>query len=65
MTNQVIDYSAEPNFFKLQAVRIPKPVGYWRLCKGAIATKLPIYEKPTPEQIKNTEETFGWVFEDA
>lgn len=65
MTSQVIDYSAEPNFGQFQPIHYPKPVGYWRLCKGFITTKLAIYEKPTPEQIKNTEETFGWVFEDA
>lgn len=63
MTNQETNYSVDTK--RIQLMHIPQPAGYWRLCKGVITTKLAIYEKPTPEQIKNTEETFGWVFEDA
>ena len=40
----------------------PEPVGYWVLYPqstyGHIA--FAVYHKPTPEQIKNTEELLGW-----
>ena len=44
----------------------PKPVGYWILDpQGLWKTKFTMHSKPTDEQIKNTEEFFGWRWEDA
>jgi len=38
-------------------IRAPEPVGYWVV--GQI-NAFPVMEKPTDEQIKNTEELLGW-----
>lgn len=35
------------------------PVGAW-IIGGGTGSHIQIYEKPTEEQIKNTEQTFGW-----
>jgi hypothetical protein len=42
------------------AVHIPKPVGAWDLGKLLFT----VYRRPTDEQIKNTEEFFGWKWVD-
>ena len=42
----------------------PEPVGHWFLNKGAPSVGFPVWVKPTPEQIKATEETFGWEWRD-
>ena len=39
---------------------IPKPVGAWDLGKFQFS----VYRRPTDEQIKNTEEMFGWKWMD-
>lgn len=44
----------------------PKPVGAWVLdppddpTGAGPCTLFSVYRKPTEQQIKNTEETFGW-----
>ena len=40
----------------------PKPVGYWALDPNGMwsGTRMPIYDKPTAEQIENTQKAFGW-----
>ena len=46
----------------------PKPIGYWVLYpndEGLTVTKFSMYNKPTDEQIKNTEELLGWKWENA
>jgi hypothetical protein len=44
----------------------PRPVGYWVLYKdGALNTSFAMYNKPTDEQIKNTEQLLGWHWKDA
>jgi len=43
----------------------PEPVGYWCLYGGGPTTKFGMYQKPTDEQIKNTTELLGWIWEDA
>ena len=44
----------------------PQPVGYWMLYKdGALNTSFTMYNKPTDEQIKNTEQLLGWHWKDA
>tara|TARA_R110000868_G_scaffold29733_2_gene110533 strand:- start:111 stop:323 length:213 start_codon:yes stop_codon:yes gene_type:complete len=47
-------------------IQSPKPVGYWVLYKdGALNTSFAMYNKPTDEQIKNTEQLLGWHWKDA
>lgn len=42
-----------------------QPVGYWVLYPEVLTiTKFAMYHKPTPEQIKNTQELLGWGWED-
>ena len=44
----------------------PKPVGFWVLYPGAVMqTKFGMYQRPTDEQIKATEQLLGWGWEDA
>lgn len=38
-------------------------VGEWNLY-GDVNVRIPLRNKPTPEQIKNTEEAFGWEWKD-
>jgi len=57
----------EYKFFKQ-----PEPVGYWILDPGdwildpggVVHTRFAMYIKPTDEQIKNTEQMFGWKWKD-
>jgi hypothetical protein len=44
---------------------LPKPVGYWLLYGGNSGMQFAMYQKPTDEQIKNTEELLGWKWKDA
>ena len=44
----------------------PKPVGYWCLYSTTgYSVQFSLYQKPTDEQIKNTEEVLGWKWRDA
>ena len=44
----------------------PKPIGYWCLYRTeGFSTQFAMYDKPTAEQIKNTENALGWVWRDA
>jgi hypothetical protein len=45
----------------------PEPIGYWILYPQTAYshTVFAMYYKPTPEQIKNTEELLGWGWKDA
>lgn len=43
----------------------PDPVGWWCIGTGPVAygwTRFAIYNRPTDEQIKNTEALLGWVW---
>lgn len=45
-----------------------QPVGYWQLDNGdspAGSFRIAMRMKPTDEQIKNTEQMFGWKWIDA
>jgi len=42
-----------------------KPVGHWQIGPGNVGILFPVYEKPTDEQIKNTEELLGWKWKDS
>ena len=45
---------------------LPKPVGFWLLYPGeGPKTKFAMYQRPTDEQIKNTEALLGWGWEDV
>jgi len=47
-------------------IQTPKPVGYWILDPGGVVhTQFAMFSKPTGEQIKNTEQMFGWKWKDA
>ena len=44
----------------------PKPVGYWVLYPQSTPyTQFAMYQRPTDEQIKNTEQLLGWGWRDA
>lgn len=44
---------------------LPKIVGFWVLYPGpAPQTRLAMYQRPTDEQIKNTEALLGWGWEE-
>ena len=44
----------------------PKPVGYWCLYQvQGYSTQFAVWNKPTDEQIKNTEELLGWKWKDS
>lgn len=47
----------------------PKPVGFWQLDDGPEGgpgtTWISMRKKPTDQQIKNIEESFGWKWIDA
>lgn len=50
------------------APQIPPTVGFWRLDNDethAGAFQIAMRKKPTDQQIKNTEEAFGWKWIDA
>lgn len=58
-----LDCTIPRSAFTISSVPVPK--GYWVLYKGdPIQTKFAMYRKPTPEQVKNTEELLGWGWED-
>lgn len=41
----------------------PEPVGYWSLYGNEKwTTRFAMYQKPTEQQIKNTEKLLGWVW---
>ena len=43
----------------------PKPVGYWCLYQvQGCSTQFAVWNKPTDEQIKNTEELLGWKWKE-
>ena len=44
----------------------PKPVGWWCLYQvQGYSTQFAVWNKPTDEQIKNTEELLGWKWKEA
>ena len=44
----------------------PKPVGFWVLYPGyGPKTKFAMHQRPTDEQIKNTEALLGWGWDEA
>lgn len=43
----------------------PKAVGFWCLYERMPRVQFAMYQKPTDEQIKNTTELLGWIWEDA
>ena len=53
---------------QLSFIKHPPHVGYWKLdgeYDGAGGLWIAIRKKPTDQQIKNTEEAFGWKWIDA
>lgn len=47
----------------MTGITVPKPVGFWSFgasITGWGGTALPLYTKPTEQQIRNTEELLGW-----
>jgi hypothetical protein len=54
------DLSSTNDFPKSVAISLPKPAGAWDLGKFHIQ----VFRRPTDEQIKNTEEMFGWKWMD-
>ena len=41
----------------------PEPVGYWSLYGAEKwTTRFAMHQRPTDQQIKNTEELLGWVW---
>lgn len=56
------------NTVPLTLYRPPRPVGFWVLGKaedGFGGFNIPMYSKPTDEQIRNTEALLGWKWKDA
>ena len=44
----------------------PKPIGWWCLYQvQGYSTQFAVWNKPTDEQIKNTEELLGWKWKEA
>ena len=50
---------------KITFYKQPDPIGYWCLYDGSPKTVFAMYQKPTDEQIKNTTELLGWIWENA
>ena len=55
-----ITYITYPEFV-ISAVHIPKPVGAWIIGE---TLRIAVTQRVTDEQIKNTEEMFGWKWVD-
>lgn len=53
--------------FPYKFIESPKPIGSWTLDpnKTNFCTRFMVYNKPTEEQIKNTEILLGWKWEDC
>ena len=62
------DLTVPTDTFKMYAP--PKPVGAWVIdppdneTGAGASTLFCVFRKPTEQQIKNTEETFGWKWRD-
>ncbi len=55
-----------PKEMQYTIVMPPKPVGWWCLYQvQGYSTQFAVWDKPTDEQIKNTEELFGWKWKEA
>ena len=56
----------EPQMMQWKICMPPTPVGWWCLYKtDGYSTQFAVWEKPTDEQIKNTEELLGWKWKEA
>ena len=56
--------NAEARMF-MKPAKPPKPVGYWVIGAdemGMWGTELPVYAKPTDEQIENHYRLLGWSY---
>jgi hypothetical protein len=66
MSNEKITYDISPenlsdyDYVVPNVLDIRKPVGTWDLGNFSFS----VYRRPTDEQIKNTEEFFGWKWVD-
>ena len=66
MTEETTCFLYTPKAGEYTFYQPPKPVGYWCLYKTqGFSTQFAMYDKPTDEQIKNTEQMFGWIWRDA
>jgi hypothetical protein len=55
-----------PKEFEYSFIAPAKPVGYWCLYQvQGYSTQFAVWNKPTDEQIKNTEELLGWKWKEA
>ena len=54
------DFSEDLNYAR---IAIPKYSGCW-IIGGSLYVRVLEEKTPTPEQIKNTEEMFGWEWQD-
>lgn len=63
MTDELL-YCSRPVESSWTITKFSDPVGYWILDPGGTAyTKFAMYNRPTDEQIKNTEELLGWKWQ--
>lgn len=63
MTTDKLTIPADTQSYRLW--QPPKVVGYWCLYGNNPQTMFSMYEKPTDEQIANTEKLLGWKWKDA
>ena len=55
-----------PKEMQYTFVMPPTPVGWWCLYQvQGYSTQFAVWDKPTDEQIKNTEELLGWKWKEA
>ena len=58
--------TTDPNKNDYKFHQLPTPVGYWCLYNiDTPHTRFGMYQKPTDEQIKNTEQLLGWKWKNA
>lgn len=57
------EYESPWQSFTMPAINVPKPVGYWHI--DLDKTYFAMFTKPTDEQIRNTEQMFGWKWKDV
>ena len=56
----------EPQMMQWKICMPPKPVGWWCLYQvQGYSTQFAVWNKPTDERIKNTEELLGWKWKEA
>ena len=60
------NFAINPYVHESRIVQLAKPIGYWCLYDlESYNIMFSMYQKPTDEQIKNTEELLGWKWKNA